>query len=75
MVIQLPGPLKDATFVTSDRPTVDQSRTEVTQWVTESGYSSSQPERVFTIFDDGEILREWNLVQKDGRHRANDTIL
>ena len=64
MVIQLPGTLRDNAFVTSDQATVEQGRQEVSRWMSDSDYAGSYPDRVFAIFDDGEVVREWNVVEK-----------
>lgn len=63
MVIQQPGPLSDAAFVTSDSP-IDHGRLEVDAWMTDSNCVPSEPNRIFAIFQQGEIVREWNLIRK-----------
>jgi len=67
MVIQLPGTHKDNAFVTSDEATVEQGRQEVSRWLSDGDYAGSYPDRVFAIFDDGEVIREWNVVEKPRR--------
>jgi len=69
MVIQLPGTHKDNAFVASDESTVEQGRQEVDRWLTKRDYAGSYPDRVFAIFDDGEVIREWNVVEKPRKAR------
>ena len=64
MVIQLPGTLRDNAFVASDNSTLEQGRKEVSAWMSDAEYAGSYPDRVFAIFDDGEVVREWNVVEK-----------
>jgi hypothetical protein len=67
MVIQLPGPLKGASFVSSDSHGLEQQFREIAAWMNTSKSAPAQPDRVYAIFDRGHVVREWNLMQNDGR--------
>ncbi len=64
MIIEVPGPLKNAAFVTSDRKSLEMCRREIAQWLARFGYTAADPGRVFSIFKDGRVVREWHIALK-----------
>jgi hypothetical protein len=64
MIVQIPAPRRGKAFVASDRHAVDGARRELIRWLTEQGCAGNSQNRVFAIFDQGRVVREWAVVER-----------
>ncbi|MCW3062379.1 MAG: hypothetical protein ABIY70_12115 [Capsulimonas sp.] len=63
MVLKIEAPVPGAFFVTSDKPDPQSQRVEMTKWADTHGYRPYEQDLVYTIYRQGEAVREWRHVR------------
>ena len=64
MVLQMPCPEKQFVFVASSLEDRQQAETEIVTWASSHGYQLPPPDRVFAVYSEASLAREWRLLER-----------